>query len=75
MALKTVFKRLSKWMPLSSEFATAVAHDTSVRTDITSSVSEVVPTYVDAEIATEAELTQGELPTPTVDVVVEEATA
>jgi recombination protein RecT len=74
MALKTVFKRLSKWMPLSSEFATAVAHDTSVRTDITSSVSEVVPTYVDGEVVEDAgELTTGTQPTPDADVVLEAA--
>lgn len=45
MARKTVLKRLSKWMPLSSEFAAAVAQDGLVRTDIAADVTD----YIDGE--------------------------
>lgn len=51
MALKTVFKRLAKWMPLSSEFTAAAALDGTVRTDINDLDSVLAtPTYVDSEI-------------------------
>jgi recombination protein RecT len=67
MALKTVFKRLSKWMPLSSEFATAAALDGTVRTAVTDLDTVLAaPTYVDSEIVEEdEEEDQGDLNDPT----------
>jgi recombination protein RecT len=53
MARKTVLKRLSKWMPLSSEFAAAAAQDGVVRTDITSDVTEYIDGEFDEQAAVE----------------------
>lgn len=52
MARKTVLKRLSKWMPLSSEFADAVQYEGTVRTDIGSDLVNVTPDYIDGEVET-----------------------
>jgi recombination protein RecT len=60
MAMKTVFKRLSKWMPLSSEFATAAAMDGVVRTDAAADLVDVTPSYIEGEF-TDAEAIE---PTP-----------
>lgn len=49
MAKKTVFRRLSKWLPMSAEFQLAVAHDETVRTDVSASLSDVTPDYIEAE--------------------------
>lgn len=48
MAKKTAVKQLSKWLPMSSEFATAVGLDGSVRTDVNHLV-DVQPTFIDGE--------------------------
>lgn len=71
MARKTVLKRLSKWMPLSSEFAAAVAHDGVVRTDATADVTDYIdgeytdqpaveptPEHPEVEMATEPQTTK-----------------
>ena len=74
MAKKTAVKQLSKWLPLSSEFANAVAHDGTVRTDLDVTLEEVAPTYVEGEVVEDAgELTTGTQPTPNADVVLEAA--
>jgi recombination protein RecT len=59
MARKTVFKRLSKWMPLSSEFALASTMDESVRTDATADLVDVRPDYIDADDAEQVSISQG----------------
>jgi len=43
MAKKTAFKRLSKWLPLSSEFRDAVQHDDDTLKDITKQVRSTSP--------------------------------
>ena len=43
MAKKTAFKRLSKWLPLSSEFRDAVQHDDDTIKDITKQVRSTSP--------------------------------
>ena len=82
MALKTVFKRLAKWMPLSSEFATAAALDGTVRTDLNDLDTVLAaPTYVDSVIVAEEEADeddeQGDLndPTPALPDVIAKADA
>lgn len=65
MAMKTVFKRLSKWMPLSTEFVSAVEMDGTTRTDVTTDLVDVTPDYIDAESEPQAEIAQAE-PTPDV---------
>lgn len=50
MAMKTVFKRLSKWMPLSTEFGEAVRMDGSQRTEVGADLVDVTPDYVDGEV-------------------------
>lgn len=50
MAKKTALKQLAKWMPLSSEFNSAVIHDGSVRTDIGTDLLDVQPEYVEGEV-------------------------
>lgn len=49
MARKTVTKQLAKWMPLSTEFSSAVSRDGTVRTDIASPLIDVSPDYVDGD--------------------------
>ena len=53
MAKKTAFKRLSKWLPLSSEFRDAVQHDDDTLKDITRQVRSTSP--LDALRNTETE--------------------
>lgn len=47
MARKTAVKQLSKWLPMSSEFASAVALDGSVRTDVGAQLVDVTPVDID----------------------------
>ncbi|WP_127945237.1 recombination protein RecT [Rhodococcus spongiicola] len=49
MARKTVLKRLSKWLPLSPEFASAIQLDGSARTDVGSQLDQVEPEWIDGE--------------------------
>ena len=50
MAKKTALKQLSKWMPLSPEFAVASNLDETVRRDMNTSLVDVQPDYVDGEV-------------------------
>jgi len=61
MAKKTAVRQLSRWLPMSSEFRTAVALDGSVRTDYTSDLVDVTPDYIDGE-AVDVTDTVDELP-------------
>ncbi|MBX7450395.1 recombinase RecT [Mycolicibacterium sp. 3033] len=61
MAKKTAVKQLAKWLPLSSEFASAITLDGAVRTDVAPLV-DVRPSYVEGEI--EAADEQWPDPTP-----------
>lgn len=49
MALKTCVRQLSKWMPKSTELATAIAADESVRVDLTPDAINY-PEHVDGEV-------------------------
>ena len=61
MARKTVLKRLSKWLPLSPEFADAIQRDGTVRTDVGSQLGEVEPTWIDAEPEDDGRVTAAEI--------------
>lgn len=50
MARKTVLKRLSKWLPLSSEFASAIERDGTVRTEVGVPLEDVKPDWIDGEV-------------------------
>jgi recombination protein RecT len=52
MARKTAVRQLSKWLPLSAEFNTAVALDGTVRTDVGPLV-DVQPEFVDGEVVSD----------------------
>ena len=54
MAMKTVFKRLSKWIPMSTELAAAASLDESVRTELAADLADVRAEYVDGEVVAEA---------------------
>ena len=49
MARKTAIKQLSKWLPMSSEFAAAVTLDGAVRTDVNPLV-DVQPEFIDGDV-------------------------
>ena len=49
MAKKTAVKQLSKWLPMSSEFAAAVTLDGAVRTDV-SPLVDVQPEFIDGDV-------------------------
>lgn len=53
MAKKSAIKQLAKWLPLSSEFASATQLDGSVRTDLTTDLVDVKPDYIDSEVVEE----------------------
>ena len=50
MAKKTVVKQLSKWLPLSAEFNSAVVMDGAVRVDATRPLVDVQPDFIDGEV-------------------------
>jgi len=50
MARKTVMKRLSKWLPLSPEFANAVQRDGTVRTEIGVQLDDVKPDWIEGDV-------------------------
>jgi recombination protein RecT len=50
MAKKTAVKQLSKWLPMSTEFKLAAAHDEAVRTNVDTDLMDVTPDYIEAEI-------------------------
>jgi recombination protein RecT len=54
MAKKTALKQLSKWMPLSPEFAVAARLDDTVRRDMNTDLVDVQPDYVDGEVIEDA---------------------
>jgi recombination protein RecT len=54
MAMKTVFKRLSKWLPLSPEVNLASAYDETVRTNVDTQLTDMTPDYIDVEETAEA---------------------
>ena len=58
MARKTAVKQLARWLPMSTEFATAVTLDGSVRTDVGPLV-DVTPAYVDGDVEEDAALGRG----------------
>ncbi|MFD8545035.1 recombination protein RecT [Streptomyces sp. NPDC059649] len=66
MACKTTIRQLFKLLPKSPELAHAVAHDGTVRRDVSEAGLDVVPDYVEGELvdqddeATEAEGSTGE---------------
>ena len=49
MAKKTAVRQLSKWLPLSPEFNTAISMDGAVRTDVGPLV-DAQPTFIDGEV-------------------------
>jgi recombination protein RecT len=49
MAKKTCIRQLARWLPLSVEFAQAIAQDEGVRTDLTDAGIDMIPTFVDGE--------------------------
>lgn len=61
MAKKTLIKQLSKWLPLSAEFNTAVVMDGTVRTEtgIPKPLVEVQPEYIDGEFAEQQAIADG----------------
>lgn len=61
MARKTVLKRLSKWLPLSPEFADALHRDGTVRTDVGSQLGDVAPTWIDPEPEDDGRVTAAEI--------------
>jgi recombination protein RecT len=50
MAIKSCLRQLSKWMPLSTELAAAVAADGQVRTDLTPDALPTDPDVIDGEV-------------------------
>lgn len=50
MAKKTVVKQLSKWLPLSAEFNSAVVMDGTVRVDATRPLVDVQPDFIEGEV-------------------------
>ncbi|NKW39045.1 recombination protein RecT [Rhodococcus hoagii] len=54
MARKTVMKRLSKWLPLSPEFANAVQRDGTVRTEIGVQLDDVKPDWIEGDVEPDA---------------------
>jgi recombination protein RecT len=50
MAKKTAVKQLSKWLPMSTEFKLAAAHDEAIRTNVDTDLMDVTPDYIEAEI-------------------------
>ncbi|MDV8066412.1 recombinase RecT [Rhodococcus sp. IEGM 1366] len=61
MARKTVLKRLSKWLPLSPEFADAIQRDGTVRTDVGSQLGEVAPSWIDPDPEDDGRVTAAEI--------------
>ncbi|MGW8374289.1 recombinase RecT [Streptomyces sp. ODS28] len=55
MAKKTTVRQLFKLLPKSAELAHAVAHDGSVRRDVSESGLDVVPDYVEGELVDQDE--------------------
>jgi recombination protein RecT len=53
MAKKTAVKQLSKWLPMSTEFKLAAAHDEAIRTNVDTDLMDVTPDYIEAEIEPE----------------------
>lgn len=60
MAKKTVLKQLLKYAPKSVEFASALAADETIKTEIAEDMTEVMPETIDAEGAEVEEDSSGE---------------
>jgi len=59
MAKKTVLKRVLKYAPLKSEFVRSLAQDETVKHDISDDMYMVQPTYVEGEIVSECNTSEG----------------
>jgi recombination protein RecT len=55
MAKKTAVKQLSKWLPMSTEFKLAAAHDEAIRTNVDTQLMDITPDYIEGDIVPEAD--------------------